>query len=93
MLEFSLNPRACELLEANFAGPIKAVSVVGLYRTGKSFLLNQLIGAGPESEGGNQFKRPKSPQKPLSRFQTCDTVNSCTKGLWMWSEPVAELAS
>merc|ERR1712232_808396 len=41
----------------------------GLYRTGKSFLLNRLLGL---QEG----------------FEIGPTVNACTKGLWIWGQPV-----
>lgn len=44
ILEFSVNKQAVEILKSKFSqGPLKIVSVIGMYRTGKSFLLNQLI--------------------------------------------------
>ena len=49
--------------------PIGIVSVVGLYRTGKSYLLNLLTGGGS------------------SGFSVGSTVNACTKGIWIWSQP------
>lgn len=49
--------------------PIGVVGVAGLYRTGKSYLLNLLTG------GGN------------SGFAVGSTVNACTKGIWIWSQP------
>jgi hypothetical protein len=39
-----LQPEAVQWLEA-LSGPVALVSVVGAYRTGKSFLLNELMGA------------------------------------------------
>jgi len=47
---------------------IGVVGVAGLYRTGKSYLLNLLTGCG-------------------SGFEVGSTVNACTKGIWIWSEP------
>ena len=52
-----------------FDGPIAVIAVVGLYRTGKSYLVNRMVG---KQHG----------------FTVGPTVNACTKGIWMWSEPV-----
>jgi hypothetical protein len=52
-----------------FDGPIAVVAIVGLYRTGKSYLVNRLVG---QQHG----------------FTVGPTVNACTKGIWMWSEPI-----
>jgi hypothetical protein len=47
--------------------------VAGPYRTGKSFLLNRLLGKqGPDSIG----------------FEIGSTVQSCTRGLWVWGRPI-----
>ncbi|TRY66321.1 hypothetical protein DNTS_024317 [Danionella cerebrum] len=48
--------------------PVVVVSVVGLYRTGKSYLMNRLAG---EQSG----------------FALGNTVESKTKGIWMWCVP------
>lgn len=48
---------------------IGVIGVAGLYRTGKSFLLNRLMGL---QQG----------------FEIGSTVNACTKGIWMWGQPV-----
>ena len=45
-------------------------AVAGMYRTGKSYLLNRLIL--DRSDG----------------FGVGPTINPCTKGLWLWSEPI-----
>lgn len=50
-------------------GRLAVVGVAGLYRTGKSFLLNRLLGL---QDG----------------FEIGPTVNPCTKGLWIWGQPV-----
>ena len=50
-------------------GKIAVVGVAGLYRTGKSFLMNRLLGL---QDG----------------FEIGPTVNPCTKGIWMWGQPV-----
>uniref|UniRef100_A0A7S4SEG1 GB1/RHD3-type G domain-containing protein n=1 Tax=Alexandrium monilatum TaxID=311494 RepID=A0A7S4SEG1_9DINO len=66
---------ACHL-EANAAsllcqieGRLAVVGIAGLYRTGKSFLLNRLLGL---QDG----------------FEIGPSVNPCTKGLWIWGQPV-----
>lgn len=51
-------------------GPIGVVAVAGMYRTGKSFLLNRML---------------------LNRkagFNVGPTINPCTKGLWIWGQPI-----
>ena len=50
------------------------VSIAGLWRTGKSYLLNQLSGATCDND--------------KTGFQVGASVNACTKGLWLWGEPV-----
>ena len=51
-------------------GRIGVCSVAGLYRTGKSYLLNRMLL--DRSDG----------------FGVGPTINACTKGLWIWTEPV-----
>ncbi|MBN3304689.1 GBP1 protein, partial [Amia calva] len=48
--------------------PVVAVAVVGLYRTGKSYLMNRLAG---KRQG----------------FSLGSTIQSHTKGIWMWCVP------
>ncbi|XP_036418328.1 guanylate-binding protein 1 [Colossoma macropomum] len=48
--------------------PVVVVSVVGLYRTGKSYLMNRLAG---QQKG----------------FALGSTIESKTKGIWMWCVP------
>ena len=60
-------------MAALFKGPIAVVSVVGMYRTGKSYLLNRvLLNLNAEESG----------------FGVGPTINPCTKGLWMWNKPI-----
>ena len=51
-------------------GKIAVISVAGLYRTGKSYLMNRLLGL-------------------PSGFELGGSVNPCTKGIWVWGQPVA----
>ncbi|KAA0721410.1 Guanylate-binding protein 6 GTP-binding protein 6 [Triplophysa tibetana] len=48
--------------------PVVVVSVVGLYRTGKSYLMNRLAGK-------------------QTGFALGSTIESKTKGIWMWCVP------
>eukprot|EP00928_Gymnodinium_smaydae_P014677 TRINITY_DN15402_c0_g2_i1.p1 TRINITY_DN15402_c0_g2~~TRINITY_DN15402_c0_g2_i1.p1 ORF type:complete len:805 (+),score=240.05 TRINITY_DN15402_c0_g2_i1:216-2630(+) len=50
-------------------GKLAVIGIAGLYRTGKSFLLNRLLGL---QQG----------------FEIGPSVNPCTKGLWIWGQPV-----
>lgn len=68
-LEFEINPDAAEII-SSLTGPIGICSVAGMYRTGKSYLLNRIL-----------LDRSNG-------FGVGPTINPCTKGLWLWSEPV-----
>ncbi|KAM5267232.1 guanylate-binding protein 1-like isoform 1-T3 [Hipposideros larvatus] len=65
-----VNPEALKILSA-IEQPLVVVAVVGLYRTGKSYLMNKLAG---KSKG----------------FSLGSTVQSHTKGIWMWCVPHPE---
>ena len=52
--------------------PVAVVAVAGRYRTGKSFLLNKVLLRTPPDGG----------------FQVGPTTQPCTKGLWLWTDPV-----
>ncbi|XP_060058286.1 guanylate-binding protein 1-like [Erinaceus europaeus] len=62
-----VNPEALKILSAN-TQPLVVVAIVGLYRTGKSYLMNKLAG---KNKG----------------FSLGSTVQSHTKGIWMWCVP------
>ncbi|KAM6168301.1 LOW QUALITY PROTEIN: guanylate-binding protein 6-like [Erethizon dorsatum] len=65
--EMIVNKKAIEILE-KISQPVLAVAIVGLYRTGKSYLMNRLAG---QNHG----------------FPLGSTVQSKTKGIWMWCMP------
>ncbi|KAL2772255.1 guanylate-binding protein 5 isoform 2 [Daubentonia madagascariensis] len=62
-----VNPEALDILSA-ITQPMVVVAIVGLYRTGKSYLMNKLAG---KNKG----------------FSVGSTVQSHTKGIWMWCVP------
>ncbi|XP_028643962.1 guanylate-binding protein 1-like [Grammomys surdaster] len=65
--QLTANQEALSILSA-IQQPVVVVAIVGLYRTGKSYLMNRLAG-----------KR--------SGFSLGSTVQSQTKGIWMWCVP------
>ncbi|XP_050016144.1 guanylate-binding protein 4-like [Alexandromys fortis] len=65
--ELTVNPEAIRILE-KISQPLVVVAIVGLYRTGKSYLMNRLAG---QNHG----------------FSLGSTVQSETKGIWMWCVP------
>lgn len=71
---FRVNDEAVAIL-AKVEAPMAVVSVAGLYRTGKSFLLNRVILQNHGSSGAHGFV-------------VGPTTRACTKGIWMWSEPL-----
>eukprot|EP01127_Copromyxa_protea_P018100 TRINITY_DN5623_c0_g1_i1.p1 TRINITY_DN5623_c0_g1~~TRINITY_DN5623_c0_g1_i1.p1 ORF type:complete len:705 (-),score=131.73 TRINITY_DN5623_c0_g1_i1:77-2191(-) len=50
---------------------VAVISIAGLYRTGKSYLLNRLLGR-------------------QSGFDVGPTINPCTKGIFLWGEPIID---
>uniref|UniRef100_A0A096MND4 Guanylate binding protein 7 n=1 Tax=Papio anubis TaxID=9555 RepID=A0A096MND4_PAPAN len=62
-----VNQQAIQILD-KISQPVVVVAIVGLYRTGKSYLMNRLAG---ENHG----------------FPLGSTVQSETKGIWMWCVP------
>ncbi|XP_065276037.1 guanylate-binding protein 1-like [Emys orbicularis] len=66
--ELQLNQRALALLQS-VRQPVVVVAIAGLYRTGKSYLLNRLAG------------------KDWGGFSLGSTIQSHTKGIWMWCLP------
>ncbi|ELW72645.1 Guanylate-binding protein 5 [Tupaia chinensis] len=68
--ELQVNPEAVKIL-STITQPLVVVAIVGLYRTGKSYLMNRLAG------------RTKG-------FSVGGTVQSHTKGIWMWCMPHPE---
>jgi hypothetical protein len=72
---FRVNPDALALLR-DIDGPIAVVAVAGMYRTGKSFLLNSVLLA------------TASAASAAPGFTVGPTTRACTKGIWMWSKPL-----
>ncbi|PNI58838.1 GBP5 isoform 2 [Pan troglodytes] len=65
--QLKVNQEALEILSA-ITQPVVVVAIVGLYRTGKSYLMNKLAG---KNKG----------------FSVASTVQSHTKGIWIWCVP------
>uniref|UniRef100_A0A8D2AM20 GB1/RHD3-type G domain-containing protein n=1 Tax=Sciurus vulgaris TaxID=55149 RepID=A0A8D2AM20_SCIVU len=62
-----VNQQAVQILE-EISQPVVVVAIVGLYRTGKSYLMNRLAGQN-------------------CGFPLGSTIQSETKGIWMWCVP------
>lgn len=58
-----------EILERHGSRRIAVASICGLYRTGKSYLLNMLL---------------ERVQRGQPLFQVGGTTRACTEGLWLW---------
>ena len=73
--KFIINKEAKKIIsnpEAN--KKIGIISLVGKYRTGKSFLLNRVIINNKENKNEG--------------FAVGPTIKPCTKGIWLWSNPL-----
>jgi predicted nucleic acid-binding Zn-ribbon protein len=75
--QFYIDKKAMKILQ-NVKGAVSVICVAGPYRTGKSYLLNRLI--------YDENKQESNEVQP-NGFQVGNTVNACTKGIWLWSEP------
>ena len=70
--KFVINEEAKKLLSQKSNDNMGIISLVGKYRTGKSFLLNRVI-----------LERNKN-----LGFGVAPTIRPCTKGIWIWSDPL-----
>ena len=70
--KFIINEDAVKILTKTENKQIGIVSLVGKYRTGKSFLLNRVL----------------IEKKSLKGFDVGPTIKPCTKGIWLWSSPL-----
>ena len=70
--KFIIPEEAKKLLTENNFSKIGIISLVGKYRTGKSFLLNRVLLNKQQNSG----------------FGVGPTFRPCTKGIWIWSEPL-----
>ena len=70
--KFIISEEAKKLLSQKSNDNLGIISLVGKYRTGKSFLLNRVILNRKESIG----------------FNVGPTFKPCTKGIWIWSDPL-----
>ena len=70
--KFIIPEEAKELLSNDSHQNVGIISLVGKYRTGKSFLLNRVL-----------LNRVQSPG-----FGVGPTIKPCTKGIWIWSHPL-----
>ena len=69
---FIIPEESKKLLSQDQYKNIGIISLVGKYRTGKSFLLNRVILNRKQSSG----------------FGVGPTFKPCTKGIWIWSDPI-----
>ena len=69
---FELNKAALDVLRS-IKDQIIVVSIVGKARTGKSYLMNLLL----NTNNNNKNKG----------FKVASSINSCTRGIWLWSTP------
>lgn len=71
--KFVISSEAREIISKPEYKKVGMISLVGKYRTGKSFLLNRVL--------INNKKNAKG-------FDVGPTIKPCTKGIWLWSTPL-----
>ena len=82
--QFQVNPEALFILN-QYNDKIGVIAIWGVYRTGKSYLLNKII------EGKCKAKNQKVTdynENLKTSFNVGSTINSWTKGLWILKEPI-----
>ena len=72
--KYIINKEAKKIISKIENKMIGIISLVGKYRTGKSFLLNRVIINNNESN--------------KEGFEVGPTIKPCTKGIWLWSKPL-----
>ena len=75
---FILNKAALNILRT-ITEPIVVVSIVGKARTGKSYLMNLLLNVYNTNYNNNKNNN--------DGFKVASSINSCTKGIWLWNTP------
>jgi hypothetical protein len=70
---FEVTPEAIAFLNTLSAKKLAVISIVGKYRTGKSYFINKVLLNMPQRAEG---------------FAVGPTVNPCTKGLWLWNRTI-----
>ena len=70
--KFIINEEAIKIISKEENKQIGILSLVGKYRTGKSFLLNRVL----------------IDKKSTKGFDVGPTIKPCTKGIWLWSSPL-----
>ena len=135
---FHVVDETVEVLSTKFDAPLSVLCIAGLFRTGKSFLLNRIIltepggGGSPVNSSSKEedddatvpasssasdapMSTPTTRQRARAAaaaasssgskcnrsgesrggggFRVGNTVQACTKGIWMWSEPLVVRAA
>ena len=72
---FEITKESIEFLKTLKDKRLGVISVVGKYRTGKSYFINKAL-----------LNRSKKMIRRKPGFQVGSTVNACTKGIWLWSK-------
>jgi hypothetical protein len=67
---YELNEEALSVLQGYGHRPIRVCTICGPSRSGKSYLLNLLLGQRLAGEG---------------KFEVASSTRSCTQGVWMWA--------
>lgn len=71
-------------LFADEPGPFGVIGIAGKYRTGKSFFMNRCLLRISSSGGGSAGRHGAQ----SNSFPVGNTVQACTKGLWLHSIPI-----
>ncbi|XP_039767210.1 RING finger protein 112-like [Ornithorhynchus anatinus] len=66
--------------------PVCLITILGEQRTGKSFLLNQMLLALKAMESGQDSWRPQGGED-LQGFEWGGGSDAITRGVWIWSHP------
>ena len=93
--KFTISKEAKKIISNPNYKEVGIISLVGKYRTGKSFLLNRFLKQAKEnsinsnSENENiKIENSEIKNENLNGFDVGPTIKPCTKGIWIWPTPI-----
>ena len=91
--KFTISKEAKKIITNPNYKEVGIISLVGKYRTGKSFLLNRFLkqinqNISNENNTNENNSNIKIENKNLNGFDVGPTIKPCTKGIWIWPNPI-----
>ena len=86
--KFIISEEAKKIISKPSYTKVGIISLVGKYRTGKSFLLNRVLKIN-QLQNKQKIENPENNNNANTQgFDVGPTIRPCTKGIWLWSNPI-----